>query len=181
MRKKSRFYPKYRFFSAFTLIELLVVLAILSILFFIVTPRFISSSNPEKTKNFILKLQNSLVYLNDKSILEKKVYLFTLDIDERRYYFVISEEGNPEGTVRDRYLTPVQFPAHLTVKSVKVIPGDEVIEGKVMLPFTPNGMLFSFEIIFQEKEDLLFIVRGNHLINSIDVVRKIEEEERALY
>ena len=87
---------KHFLLKAFTLIELLVVLSILSILFFIITPRFVSSVNPEKTKNFTLRLQNSLIYLNDKSVLEKKIYLFTMDLDEKQYYFTVSEEGNPE-------------------------------------------------------------------------------------
>ncbi|KPJ83835.1 MAG: hypothetical protein AMS17_16970 [Spirochaetes bacterium DG_61] len=172
---------KRRVFSAFTLLELLIVLAVLTILFFVLTPRFVSFSNPAKTRSFLLQLQNSLTYLSDKSILEKKVYILNVDLDERRYFFTVSEEGNPEGIVRDRYLTPTSFPQQLSVKSVRVIPGDEVREGRVMLPFTPMGMLFSFEISFEEREDELFIVRGNSMNNRIQIVRKIGDEERALY
>lgn len=76
---------------AFTLIELMVILAILSILIFIVTPRFVSYVNPERTKNFVLGIQNTLNYLNEKAILEKRIYLFHFNLDERRYYFTISE------------------------------------------------------------------------------------------
>jgi prepilin-type N-terminal cleavage/methylation domain-containing protein len=167
--------------KAFTLIELLIVLAILSTLFFIVTPRFISSVNPEKTKNFVSRMQNSLVYLNEKSILDQKVYLFTIDLDERTYSFTVSEEGNPEGVVRDRYLNSVSFPAHLSVKSIKVVPGEEIREGKASLPFTPNGMLFSFDILVEEKEDRHYIVRGNSFSNTIQVLKVTEEEEELLY
>lgn len=172
---------KHFLLKAFTLIELLVVLSILSILFFIITPRFVSSVNPEKTKNFTLRLQNSLIYLSDKSVLEKKIYLFTMDLDERQYYFTVSEEGNPEGNVRDRYLVPVSFPAHLVVKSIKVIPGDEVISGKVTIPFTPIGMLFSFEITVEEKEDKVFVISGNNLSNSINIIRVTQDKAEILY
>ena len=167
--------------NAFTLVELLVVLAVLSILFFVITPRFISVSNPAKTKTFLARLQNSLQYLSDKSVLEKKVYFFNLDLANRRYFFTVSEEGNPEGVVRDRYLTAVSFPEHLEVSSVRTIPGDEVREGTVMLPFTPTGMLYSFEISFRVERMGDFVLRANNLSNRIQVARKTEEGDRALY
>jgi prepilin-type N-terminal cleavage/methylation domain-containing protein len=162
---------------AFTLIELLIVLALISIVFFIATPRFISSVNPEKTRNFVLRLQNTLIYLNDKSILESSVYLFNIDLDEKQYYFTISEEGNPEGEVRDRYLVPVMFPSHTLVSAIKTIPGDEVSDGKVTIPFTPNGMLFSFEITVEEDEDRRYIIVGNSFSNRIRVL-KVSGEKR---
>lgn len=166
--------------SGFTLVELLIVLAILSIIFFIVTPRFVGSLNPQKTKNFALRLQNALVYLNEKAVLDGKLYLFTIDLDNRQYTFTVSEEGNPGGEVRDRYLKTVQFPEKLRVKSVKTIPGDEVDFGKVAVPFTPVGMMFSFEIVIEEGEDRFLVIRGNHLSNSIRTVRMEGDEESAL-
>ena len=157
--------------KAYTLLELLIVLMIISILFFVVTPRFVSSVNPQRSKNFVMSLQNTLNYLNDKAILEKKVYLFNMDIDERKYYFTVSELGNPAGEVSDRYLTPVSFPDGLVLKTIKLIPGDEVIEGRAVVPFTPNGMLYSFMIIVEEREDRQFLVQGNSYNNLISVLR----------
>ena len=157
--------------KAYTLLELLIVLMIISILFFVVTPRFVSSVNPQRSKNFVMSLQNTLNYLNDKAILEKKVYLFNMDIDERQYYFTVSELGNPAGEVRDRYLIPVSFPDGLVLKTIKLIPGDEVIEGRAVVPFTPNGMLYSFMIIVEEREDRQFLVQGNSYNNLISVLR----------
>ncbi len=162
--------------KVFTLIELLVVLAILSILFFIVSPNFVASINPERTKNFVLTLQNTLDYLSDKSILEKKVYLFNFDLDERQYHFTVSEEGNPLGKVGDKYLAPVTFPERLVVKSIKVIPGAEVFEGKVTIPFTPNGMLFSFVIVIEEKRDRYFVIAGDSISNRISVLKRGPDE-----
>ena len=164
-------------FKAFTLLELLVVLMIISILFFVVTPRFVSSINPQRVKNFVTTMQNTLNYLNDKAILEKKVYLFTVDIDERQYYFTVSELGNPEGKVSDRYLTPVSFPDGLVLKSIRLIPGDEVIEGKAVVPFTPNGMLYSFIIVVEEKPDSQFLVQGNSYNNLISVLKLGPDDE----
>ena len=83
--------------AAFTLLELLIVLGILSILFFILTPRFISSLNPAQTKTFVQRLRNTLLYAGEKSVLSKKVYLFTMDLDERRYYFHDLGDGKPGG------------------------------------------------------------------------------------
>jgi prepilin-type N-terminal cleavage/methylation domain-containing protein len=137
--------PKQR--GAFTLIELLIVLVILSLIFFFVTPNFFSAINPQKTKQFMMNLQTTLVYVGEKAILERKVYLFTFDLDEREYRFAVSEEGNPTGDTRDRYLVPQQFPSHLEIESIRTIPGGAVNEGELSVPFTPNGMLFSFEIV----------------------------------
>ncbi len=162
---------KHGILKAYTLIELLVVLMIISILFFVVTPRFVSSINPQRTKNFVMTLQNTLNYLNDKAILEKKVYLFNVDIEERQYYFTVSELGNPAGEVRDRYLIPVSFPDGLVLKSMKLIPGDEVIEGRAVVPFTPNGMLYSFMIVIEEREDRQFLIQGNSHNNLISVLK----------
>jgi prepilin-type N-terminal cleavage/methylation domain-containing protein len=163
--------------KAFTLLELLIVLVIISILFFVVTPRFVSSINPQRVKNFVTTLQNKLNYLNDKAILEKKVYLFTVDIDEREYYFTVSELDNPEGEVRDRYLTPVSFPDGLVLKSMKLIPGDEVIEGKAVLPFTPNGMLYSFIMIVEDNPGRQYLLQGNHYNNLISVLKLSPDDE----
>jgi len=167
-------------FRGFTLIELLIVLSVLSILFFIVTPRFVGSLNPQKTKHFVLRLQNALVYLNEKAVLNGKLYLFTIDLDNRMYTFTVSEEGNPGGEVRDRYLKTVQFPENLRIKSVKTVPGDEVDFGKVAVPFTPVGLMFSFEIVIEEGEDSFLVIRGDHLSNSIRTVRKEANGEREL-
>ena len=133
--------------GAFTLIELLVVLVILSLVFFFVTPNFFSAINPQKTRQFVTNLQSTLEYVGEKAILERKVYLFTIDLDEREYRFTVSEEGNPTGDTGDRYLAPRRFPPHLEVERMRTIPGGTVTEGELTVPFTPNGMLFSFEII----------------------------------
>jgi len=167
-------------YGGFTLVELLIVLVILSILFFVVTPRFVGSLNPQKTKNFALRLQNALVYLNEKAVLDGKLYLFSIDLDERMYSFSVSEEGNPGGEIRDRYLKTVRFPDNLRIESVKTIPGDEVDSGKVMVPFTPVGLMFSFEIVIEEEEDRFLVIRGNHLRNTIRTVRKQGDEESEL-
>ncbi|MBA7557465.1 hypothetical protein ES705_50222 [subsurface metagenome] len=172
---------KHFFLKAYTLLELLIVLSIISIVFFIVTPRFVSSVNPQKTRNFVLRMQNTLTYLSDRAILGKKVYLFTLDLEERRYFFTVSEEGNETGEVRDRYLVPVSFPDNLVLKSVKIIPGNEVIEGKAVIPFTPNGMLFSFEIVIEEKRDRYYLVLGNSFNNRITVLKKSSDRTEVLY
>ncbi|MBN2322266.1 MAG: prepilin-type N-terminal cleavage/methylation domain-containing protein [Spirochaetes bacterium] len=133
--------------GAFTLIELLVVLVILSLVFFFVTPNFFSAINPQKTKQFMTNLRTTLEYVGEKAILERKVYLFTFDPDEREYHFTVSEAGNLTGETKDRYLAPQQFPSHLEVESMRTIPGGAVSEGELTVPFTPTGMLFSFEIV----------------------------------
>jgi prepilin-type N-terminal cleavage/methylation domain-containing protein len=168
--------------GAFTLLELLIVLAVLSIVFFIVTPRIVSTVNPGAVKSFMARMHNTLLYVNDKAILEKKVYLFTLDLEERRYFFTVSEAGNPEGRVRDRYLAPVPFPKGLVVKSVRLIPGDTVDKGKLVIPFTPKGLLYSFEIIVHEKGgaggETYLAVSGDNLSNEIEMLRLDAESVR---
>jgi hypothetical protein len=158
------------------------VLAILSIIFFVVTPRFISTVNPGASKTFVHRLHNTLLYANDKAILEKKVYLCTLDLDERRYSFTLSEAGNPEGRVRDRFLVPVPFPKGLVVESVRLFPGDRVDTGKVVIPFTPKGLLYAFEILVFENRgpggDTYLAVRGDSLSNDIEILRLGEEAVR---
>ena len=131
--------------GAFTLVELLVVLVVLSLFFFFLTPNFFSAINPQKTKQFMTGLQSSLQYVQEKAILERRVYLFTIDLDERGYRFTLSEEGNPTGDTGDKYLSPRRFPPHMEVESMRTIPGGTVTEGELTVPFTPNGMLFSFE------------------------------------
>jgi hypothetical protein len=95
-----------------------------------------------------------------------------MDLDERRYYFTISEMGNPEQKVNDRYLLPVPFPRSLIVEEVRLIPGERVSEGKVVIPFTPTGMLFSFEIVLGE--GAAYVVAGNSLTGDIALRRRDE-------
>jgi prepilin-type N-terminal cleavage/methylation domain-containing protein len=161
--------------SAFTLLELLIVLAILSILFFIVTPRFMATLNPAAVKTFVRRMHNTLLYAGDKAVLEKKVFLFTLDLDERKYFFTVSEAGNKEGRVADRYLVPAAFPKGLVVEGVRLIPGERVKEGKFVIPFTPKGLLYSFEILVREngggEGDSLLALRGDSLTGEIELLR----------
>jgi prepilin-type N-terminal cleavage/methylation domain-containing protein len=186
--------------SAFTLIELLVVLSMLSILMLIVTPRFASIINPERAKNFVLRLQGSLQYLSEKAILEQGIYLFNFDLDERRYYFTQLgvEEGEggtslPGGSsgrdslrsgdedlgveVQDRHLRPAQVPEKLEIARVRVVPGGEVASGRVTLPFTPNGMMFSFEMVFTVQDGRRYLVTGNSYSNRIRIFSANPEEE----
>jgi hypothetical protein len=95
-----------------------------------------------------------------------------MDLDERRYYFTIPETGNPEGKVNDRYLLPVPFPRGLTVEEVRLIPGERVSEGKAFIPFTPTGMLFSFEIVLGEGEGAVYVIAGNSLTGDIAISRR---------
>ena len=97
-----------------------------------------------------------------------------MDLDERRYYFTISEMGNPEGKVNDRYLLPVPFPRSLIVEEVRLIPGERVSEGKAVIPFTPTGILFSFEIVLGEGVGAAYVVSGNSLTGDIALRRRDE-------
>jgi len=165
---------------SFTLIELLVVLVVLSIVLLIATPRFISSVNPQKTKNFMFGLYSALTYLSEKTVLEKQIILFNFDIDERRYYFTASQEGNIEGEVKDRYLVPAPFPPHLEVESMRIIPGDVVYNGSIAVPFTPNGMLYSFEISIRETGDKHLVLVGNAFNNRIQLLREQNDQVEKL-
>jgi prepilin-type N-terminal cleavage/methylation domain-containing protein len=169
--------------TAFTLIELLVVLSILSILMFIITPRFAAIINPERTKNFVLTLQNSLRYLNEKAILEQQVYLFNFDLDEGRYYFsMVGEEDagfgeqEDEALVPDHFLKPGVLPVRLNVEKVVMIPGEGVSSGKVIVPFTPNGMMFSFEMVFVSDDGSIFLLAGNSYSGRIRLFVSQDEE-----
>ena len=175
--------------KAFTLIELLVVLSILSILMFIITPRFAAIINPERAKNFVLTLQNSLRYLNEKAILEQQVYLFNFDLDEGRYYFSMvgeedagfGEQEEQEALVPDHFLKPGLLPVRLNVEKVVMIPGEGVSSGKVTVPFTPNGMMFSFEVVFISDDGRRYLLVGNSYSNRIRLfVSQNEEEWRLL-
>jgi prepilin-type N-terminal cleavage/methylation domain-containing protein len=168
---------------AFTLIELLVVLSILSILMFIITPRFAAIINPERAKNFVLTLQNSLRYLNEKAILEQQVYLFNFDLDEGRYYFsMVGEEDagfgeqEDEALVPDHFLKPGVLPVRLNVEKVVMIPGEGVSSGKVTVPFTPNGMMFSFEMVFVSDDGSIYLLAGNSYSGRIRLFVSQDEE-----
>jgi prepilin-type N-terminal cleavage/methylation domain-containing protein len=170
--------------DAFTLIELLVVLSILSILMFIITPRFAAIINPERSKNFLLSLQNSLRYLNEKAILEQQVYLFNFDLDEGRYYFSMPAEEEAgfgeqeqEILIPDRFLKSATIPVRLRVERVVVMPGEEASSGKVAVPFTPNGMMFSFNIFFTSEDGTFFLLEGNSYSGRIRLFVSQNEEE----
>ena len=134
---------------AFTLIELLIVLLILSLVVFITAPNLARFVRPKESESFVVKLQNTLQYLNELAILKKRFYLFIFDIDDRSYYFRISEAGNPEGRVRERYLRKVKLPEYIEIKRVFSQQGGEVYEGRMIIPFTPRGFIYSFSIDFK--------------------------------
>jgi hypothetical protein len=156
---------------------------------FIITPRFAAVVNPERAKNFVLTLQNSLRYLNEKAILEQQLYLFNLDLDEQRYFFSLPVEEEPTfgdrdelgAEIGDRYLKPDVLPERLTAEKVAIIPGEQVSSGRVTVPFTPNGMMFSFEIVFISEDGRSYLLIGNSYSNRIRLfVSQNEEEWRLL-
>jgi prepilin-type N-terminal cleavage/methylation domain-containing protein len=172
--------------SAFTLVELLVVLAILSILMFVITPRFVSIVNPERAKNFVLRLHGSLQYLGDKAILEQQLYLFHFDIEEGRYYFTEYDQENADGILssngleselQDRYLKPALLPEQLEVEEITLIPGEAVSSGKITIPFTPSGVMLSFQITFTIRDERRFLLVGNSLNNRISLYTSNGDED----
>jgi hypothetical protein len=150
---------------------------------FIITPRFAAIINPERAKNFVLTLQHSLRYLNEKAILEQQVYLFNFDLDEGRYYFSMVEEEDAgfggqedEALVPDHFLKPGVLPVRLNVEKVVMIPGEGVSSGKVTVPFTPNGMMFSFEMVFVSDDGSIFLLAGNSYSGRIRLFVSQDEE-----
>ncbi len=157
----------------FTLIELLIVLLILSIFVFISAPKMVSFLPSKRAESFIFKLQETLKYLSDISVLKKKFYLFIFDLDKRSYYFRVLEEGNQEGKVRDRYLNEVKLPDNVKIREVIMQPGGRVYEGRMIIPFTPKGIMYSF-VIKLEDNNRIYIVEAD----SITSVVKTEVMER---
>lgn len=162
---------------AFTLIELLVVLGILSIIMFLITPRFLNFLHPQKTRYFMLSLLTTLNYLNERAVMEKKVYFFNFDLDERRYYFTIPVEKGDVEEVSGGYLKSALFPENFSVREVKVTPGESLKKGKMVIPFTPKGMLYSFEVVVEEGKGSLLMLEGNSIGNRIEIFR-VEEGGR---
>jgi len=156
---------------AFTLIELLVVLGILSIIMFLITPRFLTFLHPQKTRYFMLSLLTTLNYLNERAVMEKKVYFFNFDLDERRCYFTIPVEKGDVEEVSVGYLKSAFFPDNFSVRETKVTPGESLKEGKMIIPFTPKGMLYSFEIVVEEGKGSLLMLEGNSISNRIEIFR----------
>lgn len=156
---------------AFTLIELLVVLGILSIIMFLITPRFLTFLHPQKTRYFMLSLLTALNYLNERAVMEKKVYYFNFDLDERRYYFTVPVERDDVEEIGGGYLKSAPFPDNLSVKEVKVTPGESLKKGKIIIPFTPKGMLYSFEIVVEEGKGSALMLEGNGISNRIELFR----------
>lgn len=159
----------------YTLIELLIVISILSIFLFIAVPRFSLRGGLETPAGFIRGLEKKLNYLIEKSVLEKKVYIFRLDGEEGVFSFIVSEEGNPEGKVNDRFLKPGSIPPELKLVKVEVVPGGTVIENKVSIPFAPTGIMFSFKLYFKTDERT-WLLEGIRTINRV-VWRRLSEEE----
>jgi len=160
--------------KAFTLIELLIVLSIISIFAFITTPKLAMIIKPRKMEAFTYRLKDTLDYLEESAILKKKVYLFIFDLDKRSYYFRVSEIGNLEGVTKDRYLKKVLFPDFLDIKRVEMQPGGEVREGRMIIPFTPKGLMYPFIIdLYDGNRD--YIIQGN-VVNSKIELKQIEEE-----
>jgi hypothetical protein len=151
---------------------------------FIITPRFAAIVNPERSKNFLLGLQNSLRYLNEKAILEQQVYLFNFDLDEGRYFFTTPAEDDVgfgeerrEALVPDRYLKSAGVPVRLQVERMEVLPGEVVSSGRVSVPFTPNGMMFSFNMYFVSEDGSFYLLEGNSYSGRIRLFVSQNEEE----
>ena len=153
---------------AFTLIELLVVLSIISILAFLSAPKLATFIRPKRIEAFTYRLRDTLEYLKETAILKKNVYLFIFDLDKKSYYFRVSEPGNLEGNVKDRYLKKVDFPDFLEIKKIEMEPGGEIREGRMIIPFTPKGILYPFIIDLSDgKRD--FIIEGNNVNSKIEL------------
>ncbi|RKX95191.1 MAG: hypothetical protein DRP84_04970 [Spirochaetes bacterium] len=160
--------------KAFTFIELLVILSIISIVAFLTLPRLATVIKPKRIEAFAYRLRDTLNYLNETAILKKKVYLFVFDLEEKSYYFRVSERGNLEGKVKDRYLKKVDFPDFLEIKMLKMQPGGEIREGRMIVPFTPKGILYPFLIDLSDGERE-YVLEGN-VVNSKIELKMLKRE-----
>jgi len=160
--------------KAFTFIELLIVLSIISILAFLTAPKMVTIIKPKRVESFAYRLRDTLEYLNESAILKRKVYLFIFDLNKKSYYFRVSEIGNLEGKVKDRYLKKIDFPKYLDIKKIEMYPGGEIREGRMVIPFTPKGIYYSFLINLSDgKRD--FIIKGNVINSYIELTQHKQE------
>ncbi len=123
----------------------------------------------------MLSLMTTLSYLNERAVMEKKVYYFNFDLDERRYYFTLPGDENTAQEISGRYLSPGTFPAKLVAVEAKTTPGESLQKGNMIVPFTPKGMLYSFEIVVEEGTGRLFLLQGSSISNRIQLFQ-VEEE-----
>jgi len=57
-----------------------------------------------------------------------------------------------------------------------MIPGEGVSSGKVTVSFTPNGMMFSFEMVFVSDDGSIYLLAGNSYSGRIRLFVSQDEE-----
>jgi Tfp pilus assembly protein FimT len=84
----------------FTLIELILLTVILAVLVGVSTPLFSKTFSSLRLRDDSYNLAKLINYIQEKSVIEGRIYKLVLDAEKKRYYVMVSDSTDPKKYTR---------------------------------------------------------------------------------
>lgn len=107
---------------SFTFIELILVIALIGILSVVAIPQFRKTFNDLQLNNFARDLQSFMNYLEQRSIVERKIITLNVDDVNKEYWAQIKDEPNRLKT----YSIPKEINTETNQSQIRFYPDGQI-------------------------------------------------------
>lgn len=126
--------------SGYTLIELSIIIILLGIIFLFALPK-LGDIGDVKLRAAARELAGAIQSLFDESVLNRKPYQMVFDMAERSYSIVETGVNEESSEVIEAPKRQVNLPEKVYIKDIVIQMEGKITEGRVTLPFYPDGFV----------------------------------------
>lgn len=154
--------------TGFTFIEILMVIIIVGIFVAMASPRFHTTYTDLQLSSQARSLAKFLTYAQERAVVERKVYRFEMDFNQRRYWLTVeSEEGEAEGEgekgaqgvrIKGRYGRATQLPVDLVMEA-----------SQQEIAFYPDGSSDPFTLTLKNREGKGLVLKNGRSFGTIRI------------
>jgi len=126
--------------SGYTLIELSIIIIVIGIVFLFALPR-LENIGDVRLRGTARELAGAIQSLFDESVLNRKPYQMVFDLTERAYSIIEAEMNEESSGMKGSPIRQVGLPDRIYIKDIVTQRDGKVTEGRVSLPFYPDGFV----------------------------------------
>ncbi len=158
---------------AFTFIELLIVILILGVILAISLPLSIKSFRSLQLVDTTRSITSIMRYIQNKSILERKIYSFNFDTVDFRYSVSVKTDGKFEEfkEIKTSLLSKKSLGPNLKIDSLVVKQDDFLDKEKSSIYFYPDGSIDEARLILCNSLNEQIIIKTN-LSGKVNVIKE---------
>lgn len=126
--------------DGYTLIELSIIIILLGIIFLFALPR-LENIGDVKLRSAARELAGAIQSLFDESVLNRKPYQMVFDMTGRSYSIIETDMNEESSEMIGSPKRQVHLPERIYIRDIVTQTDGKVTEGKVSVPFYPDGFV----------------------------------------